>query len=94
MANQQTGDGNSADTIKVGVNGQSVSVASGTGAKFGMFGATPVAQATPAGDVTVVTAGATNTVYRNTTFTGNTGSTEYTIGDLVKILKGLGIIKT
>ena len=58
----------------------------------GFYGTTPVAQPTATGNVAVTTAGATNTVFRNTTFTGGTGTTAYTIGDIVRALKLLGLI--
>jgi hypothetical protein len=61
---------------------------------IGFFGATPVAQATPAANVHTVAAGSTTSVFVNTTFDGSVGSTAYTVGDLVAILKGLGLIKT
>lgn len=61
---------------------------------IGFFGATPVAQSTPTGDVHTVAAGATTSVFVNTTFDGTTGSTAYTVGDIVKALKGLGILKS
>ena len=93
MANQQFGDGNSSDRAQLGVNGQEVAIASGTGAKLGVFGATPVAQATPAGNTTTVTAGSTTAVYTNTSFSGGVGSTAFTVGDIVAVLKGLGILK-
>jgi hypothetical protein len=59
----------------------------------GFFGATPVVQpANPAGNTHTVTAGSTTAVYVNTSFDGGTGTTAYTIGDLVLILKTLGLI--
>lgn len=45
------------------------------------------------GDVHTVTAGATNGVFRNTTWDGSTGSSAYTIGDIVAALKAAGILK-
>lgn len=61
---------------------------------IGFFGLTQgVAQATPAGNTHTVAAGATTAVFTNTTFDGGTGTTAYTVGDLVAILKGLGLIK-
>ena len=90
---EQLGNGNPNDVVKVGVNGQSVAVASGTGAKYGIFGATPVIQQTPAANTTTSAAGSTTAVYVNTTFTGGSGSTAYTVGDLVAILKAHGLLK-
>lgn len=60
----------------------------------GFYGVTPVVQATPAANVHTVTAGSTTSVFVNTTFDGSVGSTAYTVGDIVVILKGLGILKT
>lgn len=57
----------------------------------GYYGATPVAQQTSSGNAHVVTAGGTNTVYTNTTFDGGSGSTAYTVGDIVLALKNLGL---
>ena len=93
MANQQLGDGNANDTIQIGVNGQTVAVAGGTGAKYGIFGATPVVQQIPTGSTTTSAAGSATAVYVNTTFTGGSGSTAYTVGDLVAILKAHGLLK-
>jgi uncharacterized protein (DUF2237 family) len=52
-----------------------------------------VPQATPAGNTHTVAAGSTTNVFTNTTFDGGVGTTAYTIGDLVAILKGLNLIK-
>jgi hypothetical protein len=42
--------------------------------------------------VAITTAGSTNTVFRDTTFTGSTGTTAYSIGDLVAALKNYGLL--
>lgn len=62
--------------------------------KAGFFGATPVAQPTAATNSHTVGAGATTTVFTNTTFDGSIGSTAYSVGDIVAALKGLGLIKS
>jgi hypothetical protein len=60
----------------------------------GMFGATPVAQFTQPGTHSVATtaAGSTTAVFVNTTFTGASGTTNYTVGDIVTALKALGVL--
>lgn len=65
-----------------------------TGQAIGVFGATPVAQQGATGNLTITTAGSTNTVFRNTTFTGGAGTTAYTIGDIILALKNFGWIAT
>lgn len=61
---------------------------------IGFYGLTQgVPQATPAGNTHTVAAGSTTTVFTNTTFDGGVGSTAYTVGDLVAILKGLNLLK-
>jgi hypothetical protein len=64
----------------------------GNAAKLGFFGTTPVAQPAPAANTHTVAAGSTTAVYTNTTFDGGTGSTAYTVGDLVAVLKAMGLI--
>lgn len=88
-APRQLSDGNSQGTQIGGVLN-----ASGVPELLGFFGATPIAQATPAVNVHTVAAGAVTSVFVNTTFDGTVGTTAYTVGDLVAILKGLGLIKT
>lgn len=59
---------------------------------IGFFGATPVAQPSSTGEATGFTAGSGTGVNDDSTFTGNLGATAYTISDLVKHLKNLGLI--
>lgn len=56
------------------------------------YAATPLAQQGATGNTTTVTAGSTTAVYTNTTFSGGTGTTAYTVGDIVLALKKLGLI--
>lgn len=62
------------------------------GSTIGFYGKTAQAQPTAATNVHTVAAGATTSVYVNTTFDGTIGSTAYTIGDIVAALKTLGLI--
>lgn len=61
---------------------------------IGFYGVNPgVVQATPAANTHTVAAGSTTAVFTDTTFDGGTGSTAYTVGDLVAILKANGLLK-
>jgi hypothetical protein len=72
----------------------------GTGAfRFGtsaatlaFFGATAVALQTAAADVTGFVAGAGSTAKSDSVWAGSTGSTAYTVGDLVTALKKYGLL--
>jgi hypothetical protein len=63
-----------------------------TGSTAGFFGATPVVQPDTTGTTTGFTAGSGTAVLDDSTFTGNTGTAAYTIGDIVKALKDLGLL--
>ena len=56
------------------------------------FNAAPITQPNTTGTTTGFTAGTGTTVVSGSTFTGNTGATAYTIGDVVNALKRLGLI--
>ena len=60
--------------------------------KLGFYGATPAVQQNTTGTTTGFTAGSGTTVVSGSTFTGNTGSTAYTVGDIVHALKVLGLL--
>lgn len=81
-------------------DGVTVVLGTGTGTSFGsaanqkvsLHGATPVIQHATTGVSAGFTAGAGTTVTHLSTFTGNTGSTAYTIGDIVKMAKDKGLM--
>jgi hypothetical protein len=60
----------------------------------GFYGATPIDQPTAPTSHNVAggAAGGTTGLFRDTTFTGGTGTTAYTVGDVVSALKALGLI--
>jgi hypothetical protein len=67
-------------------------IGTATSQKLGFFNATPVVQQATTGTTTGFTAGAGTAVLSDSTFTGGTGSAAYTIGDVVKALKNLGLL--
>lgn len=71
-------------------NGHKIGTA--TTQKFAFWGSTPVVQQNTTGTTAGFTAGVGTSVNDDSTFTGNTGSTAYTIGDIVNILKTIGLI--
>jgi hypothetical protein len=67
-------------------------IGTATTQKIGFFNATPVVQPSTTGTTTGFTAGAGTAVLDDSTFTGGSGSKAYTVGDIVKALKALGIL--
>lgn len=67
-------------------------IGTATTQKIGFYNVTPVVQQNTTGNVHTVTAGSTTSVFTNTTFDGSTGSTSYTVGDIVKALKAYGLL--
>lgn len=65
---------------------------SGESPKLGFFATTPVVQPDTTGTTTGFSAGSGTAVLEGSTFTGDTGSTAYTIGDIVLALKTLGLL--
>ncbi len=61
--------------------------------KWSFWGATPVVQPALTGtSTTLTTAGSTNALYADSTSTGGTGSTAYSLPDVIKNLKTAGLL--
>lgn len=69
-----------------------VILANSTTETLGAYGNTGIAQYATTGTTTGFTAGSGTASKSDSTFTGNTGSTAYTVGDVVRALKLLGLI--
>jgi hypothetical protein len=69
-------------------------IGTSTTQKIGFFNATPLVQpsSTGVGTSGFTSGGGGNTVHAESTFTGDVGSTAYTISDIVAHLKNLGLI--
>jgi len=82
-----------ADSFNMAFNtGTGTKIGTGTTQKIGFWNVAPVAQYATTGTLTGFTAGTTTPVLDGSTFTGNTGATAYTIGDIVRALKLAGIM--
>lgn len=64
------------------------------GARLGFFDARPSSQPGASGTTSGFTRGAGQTVDSASTFTGGVGTAAYTVGDIVKALKTLGVISS
>lgn len=67
-------------------------IGTATTQKLGFYNATPVVQPATTGTTTGFTAGSGTAAKDDSTFTGNTGTAAYTVGDIVKALKNLGLL--
>lgn len=80
-------------------DGENIVIGSTTGteigdasSKIGFYGATPVVQHSTTGEAAGMTLNSGDDIHETSTFTGNVGSKAYTIGDIVKALKNVGIL--
>ena len=67
-------------------------IGTATGQKLAFYNSTPVIQPAGTGVTSGFTAGVGTAAKDDSTFTGGTGSAAYTIGDIVKALKDLGLL--
>jgi hypothetical protein len=69
-----------------------LTIGTATTQKLGFYAATPVVQQATTGTTTGFTANSGTTVRDDSTFTGNSGTKAYTVGDIVRALKNLGLL--
>ena len=69
-------------------------IGTATSQKLGFWGVTPVVQPSTVGTTGLISAGAGTAVKDDSTFNGSAGVFAYTIADIVKHLKAVGILKT
>jgi len=69
-----------------------VKIGTATNQKLGFFNKAPVAQQSTTGTTTGFTAGSGTAAKSDSTYTGNTGTAAYTVGDIVLALKNLGLL--
>lgn len=92
-AQTMTGNLTLADGVNVPLGSSSgTKFGTATSQKIGFFNATPVIQQAVTGTTTGFTAGAGTGAKSDSTYTGNTGSSAYTTGDIVLCLKNLGLL--
>jgi hypothetical protein len=72
--------------------GTGTKIGTATSQKLGFYNAAPVAQYSTVGTTTGFTAGSGSAVLADSTFTGDSGATAYTVGDVVRALKTLGLL--
>lgn len=85
------------DTLTIGTSVVSntsggIKIGTATNQKLGFFNKAPVAQQATTGTTTGFTAGAGTASKSDSTYTGNTGTAAYTVGDIVLALKNLGLL--
>ena len=71
---------------------QAASAVAITGGTFGFWGAGPVAQFNTSAGAGISAWGSGNPVFDDSTFVGSTGSTAYTVNDLISALKLCGVL--
>jgi len=88
-----TGDFQMADAKNIVVNSTTgTKFATATTQKIAFYNATPIVQPATTGTTTGFTAGSGTGAKSDSTYTGNVGSSAYTVGDIVLALKNLGLM--
>ena len=72
--------------------GSGFMLGSSTASLLGFWGAMPVAQFNTSGGAGISVGGSGNPVFDDSTFVGSTGSTAYTVNDLISALKLCGVL--
>ena len=83
--------GASDQAVKIGVTGYGTMIEVNS-SNMAFFTASPVGQPSSSGETSGTTAGAGTALTHEATFTGGVGTTAYTISDIVKHLKNLGLL--
>ena len=73
--------------------GTGTKIGTATSQKIGFWNVTPVVQPSTTGATGVTSAGSGTAIKDDTTMTGSSGTTAYTLPDIIKHLKVVGIIK-
>lgn len=73
-------------------SGAGTKIGTATTQKLAFFNSSPAAQPSSTGQTAGFTAGAGSAAKDDSTFTGGSGTKAYTIGDIVKHLKALGLL--
>jgi hypothetical protein len=80
------------DGVIIDGTGSGFRLGNGTASLLGFWGAGPVAQFNTSGGAGISASGSGNPVFDDSTFVGSTGSTAYTVNDLISALKLCGVL--
>ena len=80
------------DGVIIDGTGSGFMLGSSTASHLGFWGAGPVAQFNTSGGAGISASGSGNPVLDDSTFVGSTGSTAYTVNDLISALKLCGVL--
>ena len=80
------------DGVIIDGTGSGFMLGSSTASHLGFWGAGPVAQFNTSGGAGIAVGGSGNPVLDDSTFVGSTGSTAYTVNDLISALKLCGVL--